>query len=78
MCGNEKCKHINIFYLDDVDEKIFIHYDEKHNPIWIQHFKKDEQQTTFIPDRYELYDATHKYKPKVNTLYTNNSILYDF
>lgn len=77
MCGNEKCKFINIFYLTD-DEKIMIHYDMKYNPIWIQHFNKDELQTTFIPDRYELFDTQQKYKPKVNTLYTNNSILYDF
>lgn len=78
MCGNEKCKHINIFYLDDVYEKIFIHYDEKNNPIWIQHFSRTEKETTFIPDRYELYDTQQKYKPKVKVLYTKQSVLDDF
>lgn len=77
MCGNEKCKFINIFYLTD-DEKIMIHYDTKYNPIWIQHFNKDELQTTFIPDRYELFDTQQKYKPKIKILYEKQSILSDF
>lgn len=78
MCGNDNCKFINIFYLTDDDEKVMIHYDSNYRPIWIQHFCKNEIQTTFIPDKYELFDTQQKYKPKIKILNEKPSVLYDF
>jgi hypothetical protein len=75
MCGNKKCKWINIFYLTD-DEKVMIHYDDKHRPIWIQHFK-GELERTFIEDIHNQYDAIEAYKPKIKILNTLPSVLYD-
>jgi hypothetical protein len=75
MCGNEKCKSINIFYLTD-DEKVYIHYDKDYRPIWIQHINIDVERT-FIPDKYDIYDATQQYKPKIKILNALPSVLYD-
>lgn len=60
MCGNKNCNYINIFYLAN-EEKVMIHYDKNYKPIWIQHYCEDKE-TTFIPDKYNLYDATEVYE----------------
>lgn len=80
MCGNSKCKFINLFYLVN-EEKVMIHYDAKHNPIWIQHYK-DDKENTFIPDKYNLYEATEvyeeNYKPKIKILNKIDVSLCDY
>lgn len=76
MCGNEKCRFINIFYLTDDGERVMIHYDNNYKPIWIQHFCSKDIQTTFIPDKYELFDAIQAYRPKNIIFEPNVNDLY--
>ena len=67
MCGNPRCKSINIFYLCD-DEKIFIHYDKYHRPIWIQHIDKFEKERTFLRDTDKIFKCEYLELPIDNQL----------
>jgi hypothetical protein len=72
MCGNPRCKSINIFYLCD-DEKIFIHYDKYYKPIWIQHIDKFDKERTFLRDTDKIFKSEYLELPIDNQLLRFNT-----
>jgi len=53
MCRLDNCKSICYYQLEMNSDgaKIYIHYDEKFNPIWIEYVKNNKSLGEFYPKK---------------------------
>jgi hypothetical protein len=50
MCDHKECKYIEIIQIDDNGTKVYIHYNAKMRPIYIQYWSAKAGDLDFIPN----------------------------
>lgn len=52
MCQKKSCKFINIIELNDEGEKVYLHYNEKGDCVFFQHYNpKTDKFREFLPKK---------------------------
>ena len=49
MCQLSKCRYIEYYELDDHGTKVYIHFDQNYNPLWIEYVKHGDSLGHFFP-----------------------------
>jgi hypothetical protein len=51
MCQLKNCRYIEYYELDDYGSKVYIHFDDHYNPLWIEYVKNGESLGHFYPKK---------------------------
>jgi len=51
MCQLKNCRYIEYYELDDHGSKVYIHFDDHYNPLWMEYVKNGESLGHFFPKK---------------------------